>query len=106
MVTSPRSQRCTDHFTALWLDLEDIDSTTPDRKLYPEFRRILRDSMVAETRAFFRELLEKDLSATNVVHSDFAMLNQRLAEHYGIANVAGSAIRRTSLPANSGRGGF
>jgi len=35
--------------------------------------------MLDEPRAFFRELLEKDLSASNVVHSDFAMLNQRLA---------------------------
>ena len=45
--------------------------------------------MLAETRAFFRELLEQDLSATNLVDSDFAMLNQRLAEHYGIAGVDG-----------------
>src|SRR4029077_17902872 len=53
-----------------------------------------------------RELLEKDLSATNVVHSDFAMLNQRLAEHYRISGVVGSAIRRVALPADCGRGGF
>src|SRR5271166_4791651 len=83
-----------------------MDETTPDKKLYPEFRPILRDAMPAETRAFFRELLEKDLSATNVVHSDFAMLNQRLADHYRIPNVTGSAIRRVSLPADAGRGGF
>jgi len=93
-------------FTDQWLDLKDIDDTTPDKKLYPEFRRILRDAMLGETRAFFRELLDKDLSATNVVHSDFAMLNQRLASHYRIAGVEGSAIRRVPLPADSGRGGF
>ncbi len=62
--------------------------------------------MLAETRAFFRELLDKDLSATNVVHSDFAMVNQRLASHYGIPNVVGSDIRRVPLPADSGRGGL
>ena len=49
-------------FTDQWLDLRDIDATTPDKKLYPEFRPILRDAMLAETRAFFRELLEKDLT--------------------------------------------
>lgn len=106
MLKDPKAERFIEDFTNQWLDLADIDETTPDKKLYPEFRRILHDSMVAETRAFMRELLEKDLSATNVVDSDFAMLNQRLAEHYGIPNVVGSAIRRVPLPAGCGRGGF
>jgi hypothetical protein len=106
MLKDPRAERFIVDFTNQWLDLADIDATTPDKKLYPEFRPILHDSMTAETRAFFRELLEKDLSATNIVHSDFAMLNQRLAEHYRIPGVVGSAIRRVTLPADCGRGGF
>jgi mono/diheme cytochrome c family protein len=106
MLEDPKAERFIADFTDQWLDLEEIDATTPDKKLYPEFRPILRDAMLAETRAFWRELLEKDLSATNVVHSDFAMLNQRLAEHYGIPGVVGSAIRRVPLPADAGRGGF
>jgi hypothetical protein len=106
MLHDPRAERFIADFTDQWLQLADIDATTPDRKLYPEFRRILRDAMLAETRAFFRELVDKDLSATNVIDSDFAMLNQRLAEHYGIPGVVGSAIRRVPLPAGSGRGGI
>jgi hypothetical protein len=106
MLRDPRAERFLVDFTDQWLDLKDIDETTPDRKLYPEFRSILRDSMLAEPRAFFRELLEKDLSATNVIHSDFAMLNQRLADHYRIPGVVGSALRRVPLPADCGRGGF
>jgi hypothetical protein len=106
MLKDPKAERFVVDFTDHWLDLEDIDATTPDKALYPEFRRILRDAMLAEPRAFFRELLEKDLSVTNVVHSDFAMINQRLAEHYQIPGVVGSAIRRVSLPPDCGRGGF
>jgi hypothetical protein len=106
MLKDPRAERFIVDFTDQWLDLKDIDDTTPDKKLYPEFRRILRDAMLAETRAFFRELLDKDLSATNVVHSDFTMLNERLASHYRIPGVVGSAIRRVPLPAGSGRGGI
>ncbi len=106
LLKDPKASRFVADFTDQWLDLAEIDATTPDKKLYPEFRRILRDSMLAESRAFFAELLDKDLSATNVIHSDFAMLNQRLAEHYGIPGVVGSAIRRVPLPANSGRGGI
>jgi hypothetical protein len=106
MLKDPKAERFVVDFTDQWLDLKDMDETTPDKKLYPEFRMILHDAMPAETRAFFRELLDKDLSASNVVHSDFAMLNQRLAEHYRIPGVTGSAIRRVPLPADSGRGGF
>src|SRR5271163_3356086 len=106
MLKDPRAQRFVIDFTDQWLDLKDMDETTPDKKLYPEFRPILRDAMPGETRAFFRELLDKDLSASNIVHSDFAMLNQRLAEHYRIPGVVGSAFRAVPLPADSGRGGF
>jgi hypothetical protein len=106
MLQDPKAERFIIDFTDHWLGLEDIDATTPDKSLYPEFRRILRDAMLAESRAFFRELLEQDLSVTNIVHSDFAMLNQRLAEHYHIPGVVGSAIRRVALPSESPRGGF
>ena len=62
--------------------------------------------MVAETRAYFRELIEKNLDATYLVKSDFAMLNEKLARHYGIPGVSGSAIRRVALPVGCPRGGF
>jgi len=49
----------------------------------------------------FDELLTHDLSVRNVVQSDFAMLNERLAEHYGIAGVKGDQIRKVTLPPGS-----
>ena len=62
--------------------------------------------MVAETRAYFRELLDKDLDASHLVKSDFAMLNEKLADHYGIPGVSGSQIRRVPLPPDCPRGGL
>ena len=62
--------------------------------------------MVAETRAYFRELLDKNLDASHLVRSDFAMLNEKLATHYGIPGVSGSQIRRVALPPDCPRGGF
>jgi len=40
------------------------------------------------------------------VQSDFAMLNEKLAVHYGIPGVSGPAIRRVTLPKDCPRGGF
>jgi hypothetical protein len=62
--------------------------------------------MVAETRAYFRELIERNLDAGYLVQSDFAMLNEKLAVHYGIPGVSGPAIRRVTLPKDCPRGGF
>ena len=75
-------------------------------KLYPEFGPYLQDSMVAETRAYFRELLNQNLDARHLVKSDFVMVNEKLAKHYGIAGVSGAQIRRVPLPADCPRGGF
>jgi hypothetical protein len=105
LLNHPRAQGFIKNFLAQWLDLRLIDFTMPDRKLYPEFDDALRKSMVEETERFFEEVLRHDLSLANFVDSDFAMLNERLAQHYGIAGVKGPALRRVALPPGSHRGG-
>ena len=42
--------------SAAVLKLRDIDFTTPDMQLYPEFDEWLKLSMVEETRRFFGEV--------------------------------------------------
>lgn len=107
MLRDPKSQRFVENFTGQWLDLRDIEFTTPDSKLYPEYDELLLRSMVAETQGFFRHMLDKDLSVMNVVDSDFAYLNQRMAEHYGIPGIRGhEEFRIVNLPKDSVRGGF
>lgn len=105
LLASQEFSRFVTDFTDAWLNLRDIDFTTPDKKLYPEFDEELQRSMLLESRAYFRELIQSNLSPTYVLKGDFAMLNQRLAEHYGIAGVKGSDIRKVKLPENSKRGG-
>jgi hypothetical protein len=106
MLASPKAERFTQHLLESWLNLRDIDFTQPDTKLYPEFEEYLQQSMLKETTAFFNELLQKDLPAQNIVHSEFAILNERLAEHYGIPGVTGAPFRLVTLPKDSPRGGF
>ena len=62
--------------------------------------------MVAETKAYFQEMLDKDLNSSYLIKSNFAMLNERLAKHYGIKGVQGSQTRRVELPPDSPRGPF
>jgi len=93
-------------FTDGWLNLRELEFTTPDRLLYPEFDGLLLDSMLHETRGFIRELITGNLSLANLIQSDFAMLNSRLARHYGIPGVNGLAIQKVKLPPDSKRGGL
>jgi mono/diheme cytochrome c family protein len=112
LLADPRSERFVHDFLDQWLGLEAIDDTDPDTRLYPEFQfHYLKDSMLAESRAFFRELLDADAPITALVATDFAMLNERLVQHYRLADlpgepVEGSRIRRVPLPPESHRGGF
>ncbi|MCW3051017.1 MAG: hypothetical protein JWN14_187, partial [Chthonomonadales bacterium] len=66
----------------------------------------LVESSVGETRSFFSELLRNDLPARNLVSSDFVMVNERLANLYGLSGVTGAQIRRVELPKDSVRGGL
>ena len=106
LLKSPKSKAFVQNFVGQWLELRNIDATTPDVKLYPEFDALLKAAMITETESFFTELLQKNLSVTNFIKSDFAMLNRRLAEHYEIAGVSDESFRRVSLPADSPRGGL
>jgi hypothetical protein len=106
LIKSEKFDRFIKDFTDNWLDLRNIDFTSPDRTLFPEFDNYLKYSMIEETRAFVHRMFLENLPISNLVKSDFAMINERLAQHYGIENVTGSKFRPVSLPANSPRGGL
>lgn len=115
LIASPRFDAFVTDFLAQWLNLREIDATTPDRDLFPEYFEsigdgrqdvFLHDSLVGETRAYFRDLVERDLGAAMLVSAPYAYLNQRLAEHYELPPVKGVTLRRITLPADSVRGGL
>ncbi len=105
LLSDPKAAAFNESFTGQWLDLRKITATTPDDRLYPEWDELIEWSSVQETRRFFDEVLENDLGVTQFVRSDFAILNERLAQHYGIPGVKGLEFRKVKLPAGSVRGG-
>ncbi|APZ97028.1 DUF1592 domain-containing protein [Fuerstiella marisgermanici] len=106
LLKDDRSKAFTENFVGQWLDLRDINFTSPDANLYPEFDELLQISMIEETRLFFNEVLHQNLSLMNFVDSDFTFLNERLAKHYNIPGIHGHTIyRKVDLPEDSVRGG-
>jgi hypothetical protein len=108
LLAHTKSRQFVDAFLDYWLDLRKMLATAPDANLYGDYYLddLLTESAQAETQSFFAELLRNDLPVRNLVASDFAMLNERLAAHYGLPAVQGVALRRTPLPKDCPRGGL
>ena len=105
LLKAPQSEAFVTNFTGQWLRLRQLNDTTPDKKLYKKFDELLQMSMLRESQGFFRQLLVEDLPIVDLLDSNWAMLNQRLAQHYGIPGVSGLALRKVPLPPGCVRGG-
>ena len=70
-----------------------------------ELDRELRRAMRRETELFFAHVVREDRSVLELIDSEYTFLNERLASHYGIPDVAGNEMRLVTLPEESPRGG-
>ena len=106
MLADPRSQSLVTNFAGQWLYLRNLDSITPDGRLFPDFDDNLRQAMRRETELLFEEMLRDNRSVLSLLKPDHAWLNERLAKHYDIPHVSGSRFRRVPLEPGSERGGL
>lgn len=97
MLADDKVMRFIDVFTRQWLRLDRQQGQTVDADTFPDYTRFVKQDMALETQHFFKTLLQENLSVLNVIDADFAMLNQNLAEFYGIDNVQGSQFTKVRL---------
>ncbi len=122
LLADERSGGFLQNFTMQWLSLQKMKTVPINRDLFPRFLYYVpageragtempylptvRDYMLDETIAFVGELIRRNASALNVVDSDFAMLNQRLAAHYGVEGISGVDLRPVSVKPAHNLGGL
>nr|MDQ3625237.1 DUF1592 domain-containing protein [Verrucomicrobiota bacterium] len=106
MLADSRSRSLVSNFAGQWLFLRNLESFTPDLRLFPDFDDNLRQALRQETELFFESVLREDRSVLTLLKADYTFLNERLARHYEIPNVYGSHFRRVSLDPRSERGGL
>ena len=104
LLADARADALGSRFAAQWLRLQDVDKVHPDPNFYPNFDENLADAMRRETVMFFNSLVKDDRSLLELFRADFTFVNERLAQHYGIPNVAGNEFRRVQYPDASRRG--
>jgi hypothetical protein len=97
MLADPRASSLVTSFAMKWLNLTTLDQIVPDPKLFPAFDDQLRHDFSTEAEAFIGSLFSEDRSVVDLLTADHTFLNDRLARHYGIPNVAGPQFRRVTL---------
>jgi hypothetical protein len=105
MLAAPQAHQFVENFAGQWLGVRDFGSVKPDTKEYNAYNHDVELAEAVEPIAFFQEVLAKNLPITSFLDSDFLMLNEHLAKHYGIKDVKGEEFRRVSITPEHHRGG-
>ena len=98
MLTDHRSDALSTRFAGQWLRLQDLEKIHPDYLIFPQYDDTLAQSMLRETELFFDSIVREDRPVLDLLTADYSFVNERLAKHYGIANVTGSEFKRVQLP--------
>ena len=106
MLSDPRANQLVSNFAEQWLHLRNLDSVTPDVRLFPDFDDNLRQAFREETSLFFASIMREDRSVLDLLTADYTYVNERLARHYGIPHVYGSRFRRVTTTGERKRGGL
>jgi mono/diheme cytochrome c family protein len=104
MLADPKSRRFVENFAGQWLDVEQFGSVEPAKE-YKDYDAALKAASREEPLAFFQHVLRENLPVTAFLDSDFVVVNERLARHYGIEGVRGEAFRKVALHPEHHRGG-
>ena len=95
MLKDPRVRGLAVEFATQWLQVRDfLNNREKNEKLFPTFDDKLRAAMFEETVLYFQDLFQNDRPVLEILDSDHTFLNETLAKHYGIPNVAGPQWRR------------
>ncbi len=104
MLRDPRSAALSTRFAGQWLRLQDLEKIQPDPRVNPDFDEPLKRAMLKETEIFFDNLVREDASVMDLYSADYTFVNERLARHYGIPDIAGDRFRRVRYLNDERRG--
>jgi mono/diheme cytochrome c family protein len=106
MLADPRSQRFIRHFVQQWLGFEAMDNLVVDQKKFEVYDEAFQEILLREPLAFFDHILRNNRSIMDFIDSDYLVINEPLARHYGIPDVTGQGFRKVPVSPGVNRGGL
>jgi hypothetical protein len=107
MLRDKKADAFVQHFTDTWLQINKLGSMPPDPKAFASYYNDrLEDLFKQETQLFFSDLVQSNGSLLNLLDSNYAFLNDALANHYGVLGVEGEAFQKVALQPSHHRGGL
>lgn len=106
MLNDPRSDEFIARFAHQWLGMERLDFFQFDIKLYPEFDESVKHAARQEVYETIRLILDEKRPLSDLLNPDHVVVNDLLADYYGIEAVQGDHFRKVAIPDGSPRGGL
>ena len=106
MLSDPKARRFAKHFTEQWLDSTRMEGIAVDQNFYPDFKEATKESMRREPIEYFWYVLTKNRSALEFIDSNYAVVDEALADHYKLKGVSGIDFRVVPVTKNDHRGGL
>ncbi len=106
MLDDRRSKSLVTNFATQWLYLTNLEATTPDLRMFPDFDDNLRQAFRQETEWSVHDIFDNNRSLLELLRSKKTFVNERLAKHYGIPGIVGSHFRPLEDANAYGRGGL
>lgn len=105
MLRSSKSRRFSTEFFGQWLGFYQFDQFRGvDTTRFPEFNDALKASLYDEAVSFFERIIRENRPYTEIVNADYTIIDQRVAEHYGIgweedsAPASSTIVDTTQIP--------
>lgn len=105
LLNDPRVAGWVRPFLHQWWSMDRLDLFQPDWKAYPRFDHATRWGAREEMYETFAHLLRKNASITDLLKTDYVVVNGLMANYYNLEGVAGDEFRPVKISAQSPRGG-
>jgi len=107
LLADPRSDGFVRPFVTQWLVMDQPITIAQSHINKQDFRfgRYLKTSMKEETIQYIAESMKQNRPAKEIVSSDWTLMNDTLARHYGYEPLDGGRLRKVTLKKDDPRGG-
>ena len=106
LLQSPRSSKFIGGFAHQWLNMDRLDFFQFNPRLYGQFDDSVKAAAREEVYQTIRTLIQDNQPIGNLIRADFVVINDLLANYYGIEGITGHDFRKVKVPSDSPRGGL